>query len=108
MEKYKLVVLTPAQLELEEITTVHLNLAGADSAIKIANKILNTLEHLESFPLLGPLHQDNILKNQGYRILVIDKYICVYRVLETNIYVYHIVYGSTDYPKLFKESEKDN
>ena len=107
MKKHKLIILAPAQRELEAIADIYSHLAGMDSAIKITDKILDALERLEAFPLIGVLHHDRILRNQGYRTLVVDKYICVYRIIEKNIYVYHIVHGATDYPQLFKEARKE-
>ena len=38
-----LVILEPAQRELEEIAQIHLNLVGPESARKITNEILDTL-----------------------------------------------------------------
>ena len=49
----KLVILEPAQRELEEIAQIHLNLVGPNSARKITNLILDTLSRLEMFPLSG-------------------------------------------------------
>ena len=45
-----LVILEPAQRELEEIAQLHLNLVGANSARNITNLILDS--RLELFPLL--------------------------------------------------------
>ena len=47
----KLVILEPAQRELEEIAALNMHLSGPSSARKITDKILNTLSRLESFPL---------------------------------------------------------
>ena len=47
----ELVILEPAQWELEEIAQLHLNLAGPNSARKITGLILDTLSRLERFPL---------------------------------------------------------
>ena len=44
-----LVILEPAQRELEEIAQLHLNLVGANSARNITNLILDS--RLELFPL---------------------------------------------------------
>ncbi len=47
----ELVILEPAQRELEEIAQLHLNLVGPNSARKITDLILDTLSRLEIFPL---------------------------------------------------------
>ena len=49
----KLVLLEPAQRELEEIAQLHRNLVGPNSARKITNKIFDALSRLELFPLSG-------------------------------------------------------
>ena len=48
-----LVILEPAQWELEEIAQLHMNLVGPNSARNITNLILDTLSRLEMFPLSG-------------------------------------------------------
>ena len=53
----KLVILEPAQRELEEIAQLHLNLVGPNSARKITDLILDTLSRLEMFPLSGYIPQ---------------------------------------------------
>ena len=77
----KLVLLEPAQRELEEIAQLHRNLVGPNSARKVTNKIFDALSRLELFPLSGSLPRDKALLRDGYRYVVAGKYICVYRIL---------------------------
>lgn len=98
----KLVLLSPALQELEAIAQLHLELVGPESARKITERILNTLERLELFPFSGHLPKDRVLQRAGYRYVVAGKYICVYRPLGEIVYVYHIAHGATNYPILFK------
>ena len=100
---YKLTLLTPAQRELEEIARVYLELAGADSARKITDQILDSLEHLKTFPLSGSLPRDRWLKEMGFRLVTCGKFIAAYRLIGSTVYVYHIAHGASDYPKLMKE-----
>ncbi len=100
MDKYKLKILTTAQRQLEEIYDIHFELAGASSAMKITNAIYSALEHLES----GVVCKNELLK-EGYRMLICGRYLCFYRVIGKMVYVYHIVHGATDYPKLFRDLE---
>ena len=52
---------------------------------------------------MGPPHTDPELAIQGYRKLVLTKiYVAVYRVIDNVVFVYRIVNGTTDYPKLLK------
>jgi hypothetical protein len=45
-EQYELVLLAPAERELEEIARVHLELVGLLSARKITDRIYSALENL--------------------------------------------------------------
>ena len=103
----KLVLLEPAQRELEEIAQLHRNLVGPNSARKITNKIFDVLSRLELFPLSGSLPRDKELLRDGYRYVAAGKYICVYRVLGDTVYVYHIAHGASNYPRLFKRLLRD-
>lgn len=98
----KLIILEPAQRELEEIAILHMNLVGPNSARKITNLILDTLSRLESFPLSGPLPEDRELFKNGYCYVIAGKYICIYRQIADIVYVYHIAHGASNYPLLFK------
>lgn len=103
----KLIILEPAQRELEEIAQLHLNLVGPRSARKITDLILDTLSRLEMFPLSGHVPQDRELRGYGYRYVIAGKYICVYRVIAENVFVYHIAHGASNYPTLFKRLLKE-
>ena len=102
-----LVLLEPAQRELEEIAQLHMNLVGANSARKITDLILDTLSRLELFPLSGHIPQDQELRRNGYRYVIAGKYICVYRVIGETAFVYHIAHGASNYPTIFKRLLKE-
>ena len=97
-----LVILESAQRELEEIAQLHKNLAGPHSARNITDLILDTLSHVEMFPLSGHIPRDKELRNGGYRYVIAGKYICIYRQIADTVYVYHIAHGASNYPLLFK------
>ena len=101
MPKCSIEILAPAWKELLEIADYHLIKVGKNSAKKITDKILNALEKLEEFPLSYPYVSDPELKSQGYRMLGIDKYLCIYRLIGDKVYVYHIAHGAIEYNKLF-------
>ena len=104
----KLVILEPAQQELEEIAQLHLNLVGPESAARIVNEILDTLQRLEQFPQSGHVPRDRFLRQSGYRLVIAGKYICVYRCMGDKALVYHIAHGARDYPRLFKTLLEEN
>lgn len=103
MPKCRVELLPAAWQDVDHISDFHLEKVGADSAQRITDKILDGVEGLADFPLMGPPHPDPELAVQGYRKLVLTKtYVAVYRVMEPVVLVYRIVNGTTDYPKLLK------
>ena len=100
MPEYRIELLPPAWQDLGSISDLHLQLVGPDSAERITDEILNAIESLSRFPYMGPLHPDPVLARMEYRKLVCKKYVAVYRVIESTVYIYRIVNGTTDYPKL--------
>jgi len=102
MSKYKLEILVPAWKELEEIADYYMLIAGQLLAKKITNRILDALERLEEFPLSCPFVPDSELNRLEYRMLICDKYICIYRLIGEYVYVYHIAHGATEYSNLLK------
>ena len=103
-----LVILEPAQRELEEIAQIHLTLVGPESARKITNEILDTLSRLERFPLSGHIPADKELRSGRHRYVIAGKYICVYRLIAQTVFVYHIAHGASNYPRLFKRLLKEH
>lgn len=100
MKKCKIILLDEAWVELDQISDYYLVTVGPGSAKKITDKILNTIGRLETFPLSGSYVPDIELKNQGYRMIICDEYLCIYRLIGDTIYIYHIAHGSTEYGKL--------
>ena len=103
MPKCRVELLDAAWQDVDKIADFHLEKVGADSAQRITDKILDSVENLAQFPRMGPPHPDPELAVQGYRKLVLTKiYVAVYRVIDDVVFVYRIVNGTTDYPKLLK------
>ncbi|MDD2401545.1 MAG: type II toxin-antitoxin system RelE/ParE family toxin [Clostridia bacterium] len=102
MSKAMVEILTPALNDIDKIADYHLLAVGPISAEKITDKLLNSIEKLGEYPLLGTEHSDPVLQKRGYRKLVCGEYICVYRLIDDAIYVYRVVHSATDYPKFFR------
>lgn len=99
---YKVEILTPAQTELEGIAHIHMALSGPNSARNIMDAIYHVMEQLTRFPMSGPPMPDDQLRSAGYRYILANKYLVVYRFLGDTVVIYHIVHGATDYPQLLK------
>ena len=102
MPKYQVEILLAAWQDIDRIADFHLKMVGAASAQKITDKILDTLELLGDFPYMGALHPDPELGGREFRKVLCGDYVCVYKVIQSSVFVYRIVNGKTDYPKLLK------
>ena len=102
MPDTQLVILTPAWQDIDRISDLHLMLVGPKSAEEITDKLLDTIALLAEQPYMGALHPDPSLAGHQYRKLICGKYVCIYKVIDQTVYVYRIVDGRTDYPKLLR------
>lgn len=101
-KRYALIILPPAQLELEEIALLHKNLSGPVSARAITDALYDAMERLTRFPLSAPTVRDPELRRIGYRYVIVKDHLMFYRLIGDTVYVYHIVHGKTDYPALLR------
>lgn len=101
--KVNVIYLTPAEQDVEEIVKYHITQVGTASARKIYGEIRKEIGRLADFPLIGQTHPDPLLAAEGYRKLVLtDTYVAVYKLIQSNVVIYRIVNGRTDYPRLLK------
>lgn len=100
-ERYKVEILPTAWEDLKKIEDYYLLQFGVESALKITEQILNSIERLEDFPESGSLTPDQYLNKQGYRMLIWQRFVSIYRQIENILYVYHIADTQTEYTKLF-------
>ena len=100
-QKIRIVYLSPAKEDILDIARYHLDKVGPQSARKITEAIETAINRLAEFPLMGQTHPDPVLADNGFRKLVVSSpYVCVYKLLESTVFVYRIVNGRLDYPKL--------
>ena len=102
MQKVKVEILTLALSDIEKIADYHLQMVGPKSAQKITDKLLDSIENLGDYLLCGVEHPDEFLQKQGFRKLICGEYVCVYKLISDTVFVYRVVHGSTEYPKLLK------
>ena len=98
---YKVKILPTAWEDLKRIEDGYLVQFGVETALKVSNHILDAMERLESFPDSGSLTPDAWLNQQGYRMVICEKQVIIYRQIEKTVYVYHIADTQTEYTKLF-------
>ena len=74
------------------------------TAEKVTNRILDSLERLQSFPDLGSLTPDPWLNSLGYRMVISDRRnVSIYKRIDDTIYVYLIADTGTEYTRTFQD-----
>lgn len=100
MQENRIEFLPSAWQDLGEIADRRLQSSDPTSAEQITTGILNAIEGLSRFPTIGSPHPDPVLARNGYRKLVCRKYVVIYRAIGSTVYLYRIVHGIAEYPKL--------
>lgn len=98
---YKVEILPAAWEDLKRIEDWYMIRFGGETALRVSNHILDTIERLENFPDSGSLLPDEWLNQQGYRMAICEKHVAIYRQIGKVVYVYHIADTQTEYTKLF-------
>ena len=100
-KQYKIEILPAAWEDLKKIEDYYLLQFDVESALKVTDHILNSIDRLETFPDSGSLTPDEWLNKQGYRMIIWQRFVSIYRQIGENIFVYHIADTQTEYTKLF-------
>lgn len=99
--RYQIEILPTAWEDLKQIEDYYSLELGVESALKVSNAILDSLERLEQFPDSGSRTPDRWLNERGYRMVICGKFVPIYKKVEDRVFVYHIANTQTEYTKLF-------
>lgn len=94
-------IIESAWADIDRIADYHLMREGAASAERITDKLLDAIQLLEEQPFMGAMHPDPVLAKNGFRKLFCQDYVCIYKVIADEVFIYRVVNGRTDYPRLF-------
>ncbi len=89
-----------AEEDLDEIYSyISTKLFAEMAAVNLMDKIENAIKRLTRFPFSCSLVSDKLLKNRGYRKLIVDNYIVFYLVKEAeqHVIIMRILYGASKY-----------
>ncbi len=97
-EKFSIEYLPIAESDIEDIVN-YISTDNPSAGIKILDEFDVIISKLSSFPKLGPLPKDEILKRLGYRVLVIGNYLVFYAIKEEEkiVEIRRIIHGSRKY-----------
>lgn len=99
--KYKIEILPSAWEDLKKIEDYYVVQFGVETAIKVSDHILDAIERLEKFPDSGSKTPDKWLNEKGFRMVICEKHVAIYKVIEQSVFIYHIADTQTEYTKLF-------
>jgi plasmid stabilization system protein ParE len=101
MENYKIKIMQIAQDDLKTIVA-HIRIDDPDAAIRMYEKLKESIGKLAEFPLMGPVPLDTKIAGQGYRMIVVDPYLVFYiLVMEDNtVEVHRVLHGKQDFPRM--------
>lgn len=88
---------------LEIKTYIEEDLLNSSAAISTIRKITQDLRLLETFSEIGPALSSIIDIQSDYRFLVSGKYICFYRICDSDVYVDRILNSRRDYMRVLLE-----
>jgi toxin ParE1/3/4 len=105
MKQYKVELLPAAWQDLDDISSYFVT-KSVQAANRIIDMLFIAMRRLSSMPEAYPYVRDDELQKQGYRNLICEKYLCIYKIVGNNVYVYHVVHGARNYPLLFTDAQE--
>ena len=107
--EYTLEFLPLALNDITEIVSSFVMLGSKQGAIRIKNKINKAAEQIFHFPYSGVTVPNPKKAKQGFRMIVVEKYLMFYRVFEDEkkIIFYRVLNGKRNYPTLMNKLYKD-
>lgn len=95
-KKFKVEYLPIAQEDLISIIE-YIQTDDPSAAQNFLNEVDITISKLAYFPNMGSIPKDMRLMNLNYRILIIDKYLVFYVVLDEVVEIRRILHGKRQY-----------
>ena len=99
--QYRVEILPTAWEDLKKIEDYYYIQFGVETSLMVTDNILNVIERLEMFPDSGSRTPDDWLNEMGYRMVICEKHVAIYKKYGETVYVYHIADTQTEYTKLF-------
>ncbi|NCC08421.1 MAG: type II toxin-antitoxin system RelE/ParE family toxin [Clostridia bacterium] len=104
MSDMQIIYTQEAQQDVMQIADYHLRMVSPESAEYAVSRLLEHIEKLAEFPRMGEEHPDERLRTAGFRKLVHDSHIVIYRIEhDKTVIIERIVWASSDYPELLMQ-----
>ena len=105
MAEFSVIYTEDALQDMLSISDYHFEKVGEASALRAIADLQDHIEKLSLFPRMGEEHPDADLKALGFRKLVHNNHIVIYRVDESEVIIERIVWASSNYPELFRRNQ---
>ncbi len=86
-----------AQGEFRDYLLYYRNRVGEKYAREFAARVLSAVGQLEEFPEIGVLRRDTLMGKHGFRALFVEQYVCIYRIEDETVYIYHLTDARKNY-----------
>lgn len=86
-----------ARNEYRDILTFYRVQVGEKYARAFSKRVLAAVRQLEQFPESGVIKHDTLLGKYGFRALFIEHYVCVYKIVDETVWVYHLTDARKNY-----------
>ena len=86
-----------AQAEYRSFLLFYKTKVGVKYAKAFADKIQKGVRQLARFPESGVLRNDTLMGRLGFRALFIEQYVCVYKIQDNSVLIYHLADGRGNY-----------
>lgn len=86
-----------AQCEFRDFLNYYKTNVGFKYAKQFSDKILGQIQQLALFPEMGVVKHDTLLGKYGFRALFIDQYVCIYKIEDDAVLVYHLADARKNY-----------
>lgn len=97
MKKYNINITEAAEQDLAEIIE-YIASDNPAAAIKLADKIDESILKLEDFPQIGVIPKNRRLERRGYRMLIIESYLIFYVIMDDKtVEIRRVISGKRDY-----------
>lgn len=95
-KKYEIFYLQTAERDLYEIFD-YIKKDSPSAASSMLEKIDTAVSHLSINPELEVVPRDTRLRNLGYRMLIVEKYLVFYVVKEESVQIRRVIHGARKY-----------
>ena len=100
---YKVEFLPSALNDMTEIVSSFVMLGSKAGAVRIKEKMKKAALQTAEFPYSGVAVPDEKISKMGFRMIVVEKYLMLYKVFddECRVLFYRVLNGKRNYPTLF-------